>query len=135
MLQAQRSSVSMEEGAPVGDVILSRLYRAKSDEIASIVKTLPVDVRARLAAFCYARAHLRTIGREIAAQCDESSLRQHAGVALGRSIIEARRLRELETSGVENSRGRANVSLATAADMRRKETVTDDAEDLEESGV
>ena len=134
MLQARRSSVSMEEGALVGDAILSRLYRAEPDEIASIVETLPVDVRARLAAFCYARAHLRTIGREIAAQCDEPSLTQHAGVALGRSIIEARRLRDTETSGVENSRGRPNVSLATAADMRRRETATDDAEDVEETG-
>ncbi len=126
MLAARRSANSVEEGAPVGDAVLSRLYRGDVDEIAGIVSALPQDVRARLAAFCYGRTHLRTIGREIAAHCDEQSLKHYAGAALGQSLIEAKRLRQADSFGASPTFSRPKVSLATAAHMRRREPMIDD---------
>ena len=126
MLAARRSSISIEEGAPVSDAILSRLYRADINEIAGIVLPLPEGVRARLAAFCYGRAHLRKIGGEIAAHCDEVQLTHHVGAVVARSMIEAIRLPRTESFGMTPAYSRPKVSVATAGDMRRREPTTDD---------
>ena len=122
MLQAKRSTTFTEERAPIGDAALSRLYRANPSEIAEIVTALPDDVRVRLVAFCYARAHLRPIGLEIATHCDDGALIRHAGAALGRSLVELRQQRQSDDqSGTDAGRARVKVTLATAADMRRRE--------------
>jgi hypothetical protein len=49
---------------------LGRLYGAASQGIDDIVANLTASERARLAVFCYGRAHLNAIGLRIAAQCD-----------------------------------------------------------------
>ena len=132
MLQARRSTTFTEERAPIGDAALSRLYRASSAEIAEIVTALPDDVRVRLVAFCYARAHLRQIGLEIATHCDDGALIRHAGAALGRSLVELRQQRQPDGhTGADLGRVRAKVTLATAADMRRREPRFEETEEFD----
>jgi hypothetical protein len=48
---------------------LSRLYGAAAQSIDDILANLTASERARLAVFCYGRAHLNAIGLRIAAQC------------------------------------------------------------------
>ena len=135
MLQARRSTVSTEEGAPVGDVILSRLYRAATHEIADIVLAIPDEVRAQLAGFCYARAHLRSIGREIGVHCDDAMLMSHAGAALGRSLIAAKRQAQNDSFGTSSHSMRPKVTLASAADMRRKAIDAGEPSDAEHADM
>ena len=132
MLQAQRSTTFTEERAPIGDADLSLLYRASPSEIAEIALALPEDVRVRLVAFCYARAHLRQIGLEIAKHCSDGALIQHAGAALGRSLVEIRRQRQADgQSGADLGRTRVKVTLATAADMQRRQPRFEETEEFD----
>ena len=118
--QAQRSSISMEERPPVTDAVMAHLYRADLSEVGEIANTLPGDVRAKLAAFCYSRAHLRAIGRVVAARCDDLSLLRSVGGAVGACLIDAKKASERELHDLSGMRGRPKVTLATAADMRRR---------------
>ncbi len=117
----QRSQAATgDDAAPVTDVLLSRLYRAGPDEIASVVSPLSNEARAGLAGFCYGRAHLREIGREIATLCDDADLRRYAGGALGACLVEAKRAPVNDRFGADPLRpGRPKVRLASAADMKR----------------
>ena len=54
--------------------MLGRLYRSGHEDLAGIVSTLPEIQRARLAVFCYGRAHLSDMGRVIASTCDQQVL-------------------------------------------------------------
>lgn len=49
---------------------LTRLYRAATEAVGDIVANLSHSERAKLAVFCYGRAHLNATGLTIAAQCD-----------------------------------------------------------------
>ena len=66
---AQSRVVDHDDHAAMTDA-LSRLYGAASQGIDDIVSNLTASERARLAVFCYGRAHLNAIGLRIAAQCD-----------------------------------------------------------------
>lgn len=108
------------EAAPVSDALLSRLYRADLREVAAIVAPLTAEIRAGLAGFCYSRAHLRAIGREIAESCDDTTLKRYAGPALGACLIDAKRTPLNDRFGADPLRpGRPKVRLASAADMTR----------------
>jgi hypothetical protein len=49
---------------------LARLYRVATQNIGDVVAALSASERAKLAVFCYGRAHLNATGLAIAAQCD-----------------------------------------------------------------
>jgi hypothetical protein len=66
---AQSRVVDRDDHAAMTDA-LSRLYGAASQGIDDIVADLTASERARLAVFCYGRAHLNAIGLRIAAQCE-----------------------------------------------------------------
>ena len=124
MLQARRSEVPAS-GAPVGDAVLSRLYRADAAGIAEIAAGLSRETRAQLAGFCFARAHLRSIGREIARHCDDAALLHCVGGAFGACLVEAKR-NDADVAEAQGARaGRPRVTLASAADMRRREPLVD----------
>ena len=53
---------------------LHRLYGAASQSVHAIVADLSPSERAKLAVFCYGRAHLNAIGLAIAASCDLEDL-------------------------------------------------------------
>jgi hypothetical protein len=70
---AQSRVVDRDDHAAMTDA-LSRLYGAASQSIDDIVMNLTASERARLAVFCYGRAHLNAVGLRIAAQCDLDQL-------------------------------------------------------------
>lgn len=103
-----------EIDCPVSSETLARLYRAEPAEIAAVVGAMsPVDA-ARLALFCYGRAHLRDVGLRIAAGCDPRALIQIAGV-MGSVLAEQSRDRRSDFGREGRSRGQARVTLARAA--------------------
>lgn len=73
------------DDCPCSSTLLGALYRATPDQYEGVIESIPLDVRAVLALYCYRRAHLQAIGLAIAATCEESDLRVHgqsAGSAL-----------------------------------------------------
>ena len=66
---AQSRGFDRDDHAAMTDA-LGRLYGAASQGIDDIVANLTASERARLAVFCYGRAHLNAVGLRIAAQCD-----------------------------------------------------------------
>src|SRR5258705_1361422 len=63
-----------DDGSPVPDELIGRLYRSPRHGINELVSGLSTSRRGSLAAFCYSRAHLHDIGLAIAATCDLETL-------------------------------------------------------------
>src|SRR5260370_29548015 len=55
------------------------MYRANETGLPRLVESVPSDVRAMLALFCYRRSHLHALALTIAASCDERELIQLGG--------------------------------------------------------
>jgi len=71
-----------DDVCPISDDSLGELYRANDlfvPFVPGFVSTLPPDVRALLALFCYRRSHLHSMGLGIAAICDKDNLVQAGG--------------------------------------------------------
>src|SRR6266404_8717463 len=99
-----------DDGPPVPDELIGRLYRSSQHDINELVSGLSSSRRGSLAAFCYGRAHLRDIGLAIAATCDLEQL-VVAGGRAGNFLYEQSR----ELPNVEKPRSgsrQAKVSLA-----------------------
>jgi hypothetical protein len=120
------------------------LYRSGGHDLAAIVSTLPVPQRARMALFCYGRAHMRDLGLAIAAMCDEATL-VDCGAAAGQALFQMSRQRPRDES--KPLTGRYRITLASfdrsqtafqdaepelaADDLQHDETVADFAPELE----
>jgi hypothetical protein len=70
-----------EEMCPVPDQVLGEMYRASADGLVKLVETVSPAARARLAIYCYRRAHLASIGLTIAATCEKEDLASAGGNA------------------------------------------------------
>lgn len=70
-----------ETPCPVPLEVLALLLRSDVQRIDEISLSIPEVQRAALAAFCYSRAHMRTLSFRIARSCDVRSLRLAAGLA------------------------------------------------------
>ncbi|MCY1708026.1 hypothetical protein [Pannonibacter sp. SL95] len=70
-----------EDHCPVSEETFQALMRQNAASAASVADTLPEDQRARLAVFCYRKAHLRPLGFAIAAGCSRRALVEEAGHA------------------------------------------------------
>jgi hypothetical protein len=70
-----------DDGCPVADELIGRLYHSPQHDINELVSGLSTSRRGSLAAFCYGRAHLRDIGLAIAATCDLETLVSAGGRA------------------------------------------------------
>ena len=94
---------------------LSWLYRAAASTAADAVAALSASERARLAVYCYGRAHLNTIGLAIAAQCDVDQLiaASHSPT-VGRTLFEQSRDASLRIEKPAYGR-RVTITLATSA--------------------
>lgn len=79
-----------EAVAPINLETLALLLRSPGERVQSIVRSMQPLERARLAVFCVGRCHMRKLGFDIAAQCDEPSLWQVAG-QLGATIYDQAR--------------------------------------------
>lgn len=94
---------------------LSRLYGAATQSISDIVSNLSASERARLAVFCYGRAHLNAIGLAIAATCDLDHLAAASNSATaGQTLF----VQSREASTEKPSIGRRPaITLASAGTM------------------
>jgi hypothetical protein len=66
---------------PVRDELLGEMYRANANGLPTLVESVPPDVRARLALFCYHRSHLHSLALAIAASCSVRELVEAGGRA------------------------------------------------------
>ena len=94
---------------------LARLYRAAANTAADAVATLSASERAKLAVYCYGRAHLNTVGLAIAAQCDlDQLIAASQSPAAGRALFAQSRDATMQTEKPAYGR-RATITLATSA--------------------
>ena len=99
-------------GAPRPDPLeetIGRLYRAASHDVAGVVSALAAEQRARLALFCYNRAHMREIGVAVAATCDLGTLVE-VGAAVGHALFALSR--ERPQPEAKRLGGRQQITLA-----------------------
>ena len=85
-----KNSLLNEESCPVEENVFGKLHRASHKDAIEIAETLPLKQRARLAAFCYKRHHLRPLGLSVASICDKRTLVDILGYA-GESLFEQSR--------------------------------------------
>lgn len=111
---AQLCSPARSAGASP-DAVLSRLLRAKEQEVAGIVSTLPERQRAVLAMFCYSRAHLHEIGLAVAATCDLHALMQAAPSTAAGNVVFAQSRERPKASDAAASGSRCRITLAKSA--------------------
>jgi len=95
------------------DQLISRLYRADEQTILDVIAPLPPRQRVSLAAFCYRRSHLHSVGLTIAATCEQMTLMQVLGTAVGTVLFSQSRQRRAR---VERAPGvhRPRITLARA---------------------
>lgn len=110
------SSVTWTDGQAVPEELVGRLYRASENAILDLTATFTPRQRADLAAFCYHRSHMHGIGLAIAATCDEETLTQALGTALGQTMFSQSRERQV-TPPRAVSTSRSKVTLAKSAGM------------------
>ena len=116
-----------EESCPVSDELLGAIYRASSFRLDDLVASVPAEVRAMLALYCYRRGHLQSIGLAIAATCDEHDLRSVGGKA-GIALFDVARQAPIPERVAPHLVSRKKVSLSTGL---LREAVED--EDIEAS--
>ena len=116
MSPAQSHSLN-ETAIPVPENIFGQIAHADPVDAIEIAKKLPLDNRARLAAFCYERRHLNHLGLLIASTCDWMTLRRAMGTA---GDVVYKQSRDVETTLAAARGGRTDASkitLATAANV------------------
>ena len=105
-----------EEPCPVPEAVLGQLYSASPLNLAALTESIPSDSRARLAVYCYRRAHLASIGLAIAATCEEQELANHGG-NLGEDLFVKSRTAEARGTDTYYER-RRKVTLSSGPIMK-----------------
>ena len=116
MSRAQPHSLN-ETSIPIPENLFGQLAQAEPADAVEIAKDLPLQNRARLAAFCYARRHLNHLGLLIASTCDLMTLKRAMGTA---GEVVYRQSRDVEkTIAAERGKRSASskITLATAANV------------------
>src|SRR5262245_31202938 len=93
------------------DSLVGRLYRANEQTILEVISPLEPRQRAGLAAFCYRKSHLHDVGLTIAATCDQLTLIQVLGTAVGTVLATQARARKAALDRVAGSH-RPKITLA-----------------------
>jgi hypothetical protein len=105
------------DNCPVPNELIGQLYRASARTIHELVSHLSAEDRGDLAAFCYARAHLRGIGVAVAATCSLQTLMDAAGRA-GAVLFDLSRQQWTEEKAVPSARaGRISLAAPMAAEL------------------
>jgi hypothetical protein len=111
---ARSQTVDRDDHTAMTDA-LSRLYGAATQSINEIVGGLSASERAKLAVFCYGRAHLNSIGLAIAATCDlDHLIAASSSATAGQTLFVQSRDAALPVERPAPGR-RAPITLATAA--------------------
>jgi hypothetical protein len=101
---------------PITLDLLGELYRADPITVNARLSGFSEDQRARVALFCYSRAHLRDLALTIAAGCDAARLGELAGT-LGQVLAGQCRAKVRDFGGASMpfaSRPKARISLGGA---------------------
>ncbi len=114
MAHAQRHSLN-EAAIPVAENLFGQLTQAEPKDAVEIARQLPLQNRARLAAFCYGKRHLNHLGLLLAATCDRMSLRRAMGIA-GDVVFQQSRDVE-KTLDQAKEKTASKITLATAANV------------------
>lgn len=116
--QKTRPAHSLNEAvAPVDESLFAKIVHAEPTEAIEVASSLPLENRARLAAFCYARRHLNHLGLLIASTCDRMALRRAFGTA-GDVVFKQSRDVEKTLATQRRDRERAvKVTLANSANV------------------
>jgi hypothetical protein len=85
-LSSPSSAAWSDDTSAVPAELVGRLYRASESAVLELTATFAPNDRANLAAYCYRKAHLHRIGLAIAATCDQSTLIQVFGTAVGQTL-------------------------------------------------
>jgi hypothetical protein len=99
-----------EEPCPVRESLLGELYRASPEGMHTLVETIPANVRAMLALYCYRRSHLSGLALAVASTCERAEL-VSAGGELG-SVIFAQSRKAPEA--VQEKRRKITLSRGSA---------------------
>ena len=99
----------------VPEELVGRLYRATENAVFELIDTFSPQQRANLAAFCYQKSHMHKIGLAIAATCDQETLTQALGTALGQTLFA--QSRERQPDQIRPGPSRSKVTLAKSAGM------------------
>jgi hypothetical protein len=97
---------------PVPEELLGEMYRAGESGLPRLVESLPSDVRAMLALFCYRRSHLHSLALSVAARCGERELVEMGG-RVG-SILYAQSREPARRTLSSSSGNRKPITLSTA---------------------
>ena len=133
MSPAQSHSLN-ETSVPVSENLFGQLAQAEPADAVQIASELPLDNRARLAAFCYSRRHLNHLGLLIASTCDRMALRRAMGTA-GDVVFKQSRDVEKTISAERGKRSSGSkITLAKAVNVvpLRSSLVADMDNDFEE---
>ena len=101
-----------DEPCPVHLDFLGQLYRTSPRGLDELIVTVPAEARARLALYCYRRAHLQSIGLAIAASCYKDDLEMVGGRA-GLILFEDAREAPEEERDPPHLIGRRKVTLSS----------------------
>lgn len=131
MSPAQSHSLN-EAAVPIPENLFGELANAEPVEAIEIAKKLPLQNRARLAAFCYSRRHLNHLGLLIASTCDRMTLKRAMGTA-GEVVFKQSRDVE-KTISAERGRQQAasKITLATAANVVPFKRPVEDTDNLDD---
>jgi len=114
----------LSELCPVPDNVFTLIHRATPTEAIAIAKLLPDVQRAKLAFFCYARAHLRECGRAIATACSEEDLVREGGIVAHAIIAQRSLLAVAQKAG-------SKITLASPATQQQVFMMVDCDDDEE----
>ncbi len=116
MSSAQSHSLN-EASIPITENLFGELANAEPVDAVEIARQLPLENRARLAAFCYSRRHLNHLGLLIASTCDRMALRRAMGTA-GDVVFKQSRNVEKTIAAERGKRSDSSkITLATAANV------------------
>ncbi|KMO28982.1 hypothetical protein VQ02_30570, partial [Methylobacterium variabile] len=68
------SGAEAERDCPVPLATLGEIYRAEKEDLPELLATLPVQTRAKLAGYLYAKSHTHALGLAVARTCDKDDL-------------------------------------------------------------
>ena len=114
---------------PVREDLLGEMYRANETSLQQLVESIPSDVRAMLALFCYRRSHLHALAMTIAASCSERELFQLGG-RVGSTLYALSREAPASRPMVSSYGHRKPITLSTKP-LSKFSPFEDDLDDLE----
>jgi hypothetical protein len=79
-----------DEECPIPEHTLGDMYRASPHGLNELIDSVPPHLRARLALYCFRRAHLASVGLAIASTCEKDDLTAVGGNA-GSALFERSR--------------------------------------------